>query len=357
MTDSPAVETHLALALELADEADAITTARFRAHDLRVETKPDLTPVSEADRAVEVALRERIAAATSHSIVGEEFDDLVGDRDEYRWIIDPIDGTKNYVRGVPIWATLVGLEYAGTLVVGVVSAPALGMRWWAGQGLGAFRDGLPIHVSSVSVLDDAQISYAFDNPARHANDPIASSLMRLSGRCWRTRGIGDFWQHMLVAEGAFDISVDPIVSLWDVAALIPIVAEAGGRWSTLTGSDDAAGGSLVCTNGRLHADVLGALTPTPAGSVRLHAAFQLRPDGRDRHRHVVGEGRCRRRRRHRGRAVAHSARVLCAEPVALRARRGGGVVARAAPCARCARRHRAARRLGRGDGPVVDRGG
>jgi histidinol-phosphatase len=259
VTEPLGVETHLALALELADEADAITTARFRAHDLRVETKPDLTPVSEADRAVEVALRDRIAAATSHSIVGEEFDDLVGESDEYRWIIDPIDGTKNYVRGVPIWATLIGLEYAGTLVVGVVSAPALGMRWWAGQGLGAFRDGLPIHVSSVAALADAQISYAFDNPARYVNDPVASSLMRLSGRCWRTRGIGDFWQHMLVAEGAFDISVDPLVSLWDVAALVPIVAEAGGRWSTVTGIDDAAGGSLVCTNGRLHSDVLGAL--------------------------------------------------------------------------------------------------
>ncbi len=259
MTDALAVEAHLALALELADEADAITTARFRAHDLRVETKPDLTPVSEADRAVELALRARIAAATSHAFVGEEFDDVLVEDSDFRWIVDPIDGTKNYVRGVPIWATLIGLEYAGTLVVGVVSAPALGMRWWAGQGLGAFRNGLRIHVSSIGALADAQISYAFDNPARYADDPIGSSLLRLSGRCWRTRGIGDFWQHMLVAEGAFDISVDPIVSLWDVAALVPIVAEAGGQWSTLTGIDDAAGGSLVCTNGSLHAEVLGAL--------------------------------------------------------------------------------------------------
>jgi histidinol-phosphatase len=250
---------HLELALDLADRADAVTMPRFRASDLEVATKPDLTPVSEADQAAESAMRERIQAVTKHSIKGEEFDDVFGDDPEYRWILDPIDGTKNYVRGVPIWATLIGLELAGSLVVGVVSAPALKMRWWGARGKGAFRDGESIHVSSVSEIEDAHLAYAFDNPARYARDPVASSLFALSGRCWRTRGVGDFWQHMLVAEGAFDISVDPIVSLWDVAALIPIVEEAGGRWSTVDGRTDPAGGSLLCTNGRVHDEVLAAL--------------------------------------------------------------------------------------------------
>jgi histidinol-phosphatase len=258
VTNELDVASHLALALELADEADAITSARFRASDLEVRTKPDMTPVSEADRAVEQALRSRVIAKTSHSVVGEELGDHRGD-EAFRWIIDPIDATKNYVRGVPIWATLIGLEHSGTLVVGVVTAPALGTRWWAGRGQGAFRNGEPIQVSSIGTLGDAQIGYAFDNPARYDDDPVARGLFRLSRRTWRTRGVGDFWQHMLVAEGAFDVSVDPIVSLWDVAALVPIVEEAGGRWSTLDGRDDAGGGSLLCTNGLLHDDVLRAM--------------------------------------------------------------------------------------------------
>jgi histidinol-phosphatase len=250
---------HLELALELADRADAITMPRFRAADLEVATKPDLTPVSEADRAVEQAIRNRIASATGHSFVGEEFDDTIGEDADFRWIVDPIDGTKNYVRGVPIWATLIALEHAGSLVVGVVSAPALHMRWWAARGEGAFRNGESIHVSSVSTIEDAQVGYAFDNPARYAGDPIGKGLFELSRRAWRTRGVGDFWQHMLVAEGAFDVSVDPIVSLWDVAALVPIIDEAGGRWSTVDGREDPAGESFVGTNGRLHDDVLTIL--------------------------------------------------------------------------------------------------
>jgi histidinol-phosphatase len=250
---------HLELALELADRADAITVPRFRASDLEVTTKPDRTPVSEADRAVEEALRAHIVDMTAHSILGEEFGDHHGTDSEYRWILDPIDATKNYVRGVPIWATLIGLEHAGEPVVGVVTAPALGTRWWAARAQGAFRNGASIHVSSVAAMEDAQVGYAFDNPARYAGDPIAQGLFELSRRAWRTRGVGDFWQHMLVAEGAFDVSVDPIVSVWDVAALVPIVHEAGGRWSTLDGRVEAAGGSLVCTNGRLHDEVLEAL--------------------------------------------------------------------------------------------------
>jgi histidinol-phosphatase len=250
----------LDLARDLADEADTITMARFRAHDLRVTTKPDLTPVSEADEAVERAIRTRLAAFSGHAVLGEEFDDHQPDDAEWRWIIDPIDGTKNYVRGVPIWATLIGVERAGELVAGVVSAPALSMRWWGARGLGAFRDGERIGVSAVTSLDDAQVSFAWDTSDRFHAGSIGERLLDLSHKCWRTRGIGDFWQHMLVAEGAFDIAIDPIVAPWDIAALIPIVNESGGRWSTLDGDTDPSGASFVCTNGALHDATLGALS-------------------------------------------------------------------------------------------------
>jgi histidinol-phosphatase len=246
----------LSLALELADAADAVTLPRFRAIDLVVETKPDLTPVTEADRDAEARIRDLLAeAARDHAVVGEEFGDD-GDA-ECRWIVDPIDGTKSYVRGVPVWATLIGLERAGELVVGVVSAPALGARWWAGAGLGAYRDGRRIRVSSVRALADAHLSFAWDSRDRF--DAIGGGLLDLSHACWRTRGIGDFWQHVLVADGSFDISVDPIVAYWDVAALLPIVTEAGGQWSDLRGDTPAQPDSLVCTNGHLHADVVARL--------------------------------------------------------------------------------------------------
>ena len=253
-------EQALALALELADDADRITMARFRASDLRVETKPDLTPVTEADQAVERALRDRLATYYGHVVLGEEFGfDPGDDSAEFRWIIDPIDGTKSYVRGVPIWATLIGVERAGELVAGVASAPALGMRWWAGRGLGAFRDGDRIGVSSVAALADAQISFAWDTEERFHAEGIGEKLVALSHRCWRTRGIGDFWQHLLVAEGSFDIAVDPIVGVWDIAALVPILEEAGGRWSGVDGDTGIEAGSFVCTNGRLHDAVLASL--------------------------------------------------------------------------------------------------
>jgi histidinol-phosphatase len=250
----------LALALELADEADRITMARFRASDLKVETKPDLTPVSEADQAVERALRDRLATYDGHVVLGEEFGFDPGDGSaEFRWIIDPIDGTKSYVRGVPIWATLIGVERAGEVVAGVASAPALGMRWWAGRGLGAFRDGERIAVSSVAALEDAQVSFAWDTEERFHAEGIGEKLVALSHRCWRTRGIGDFWQHLLVADGSFDIAIDPIVGVWDIAALVPILEEAGGRWSGVDGDTGIEAGSFVCTNGRLHDAVLASL--------------------------------------------------------------------------------------------------
>ena len=257
------VAAHLDLALELADLADEITVARFRADDLVVTTKPDLTPVSEADHAVERAIRERLGdvdrprgarrGVRLRARLGR------GGDAEFRWIIDPIDGTKSYVRGIPIWATLIGLEHAGELVVGVVSAPALHTRWWAGKGMGAYRNGHRISVSSVATLDDAQLSLAWDTKERYEADGIGDKMLALAHRCWRIRGLGDFWQHMLVAEGAVDISLDPIVSLWDIAALIPIIEEAGGRWTTVDGASDLNAESFVCTNGLLHDAVLAAL--------------------------------------------------------------------------------------------------
>ena len=250
----------LEIALTLADLADTITLDRFRATDLVVETKPDLTPVSEADQAVERAIREHLSVvAPDHSVLGEEY----GETDTggtIRWIVDPIDGTKNYVRGVPVWATLLGIERDGELVVGVVSAPALGSRWWGGRGVGAWRDGQAIHASRVAALNDAQIAFAWDTKDRFEENGIGNKMLLLAHQCWRTRGFGDFWQHMMVADGSCDISIDPILNYWDAAALIPILEAAGATWSTIDGSTDSATcASLVCTNGVLHETVLQAL--------------------------------------------------------------------------------------------------
>jgi len=253
----------LTLALELADLADRISTERFRATDLVVETKPDMTPVSEADTAIERALRERLAAARpDHAVVGEE-EGVQGSGDA-RWIIDPIDGTKNFVRGIPIWGTLIGLEREGRTVVGVASAPALHRRWWAARGEGAFADGRPIHVSKVERLCDAQLSVAsIESWARHGRGP---QIAELTGKVWRSRGFGDFWQHTLVAEGAVDVAVEPEVNLWDLAALQVIVEEAGGQFTDLDGAARADGGNVATTNGLLHDEILAVLRAGPAGT-------------------------------------------------------------------------------------------
>ncbi len=205
----------LEYALSLADDADAIALARFRAHDLHVETKPDLTPVSEADRAVEKMLRERLARERpGEPVLGEE----QGGEDASGWILDPIDGTRNYTRGIPVWATLIA--YADR--VAVVSAPALGRRWWAERGGGAFADGEPISVSGVGRLEDATVLYALDRPP----PPGAYDA-------WHLRGFGDFWAHMLVAEGAADAAFDaPGLAIWDWAPLKVIAEEAGGRYES-----------------------------------------------------------------------------------------------------------------------------
>jgi histidinol-phosphatase len=243
----------LALALELVAFADEITIARFRAEDLVVETKPDLTPVTEADRNVEHLIRDRLAEARPEdAIVGEEMGGSGGA--PRRWIIDPIDGTKNYVRGIAVWATLLALEVEGRIEIGVVSAPALYRRWWASRGEGAFmHDGRVtrrLQVSAVGRLADAQLSYG------GLEDWVQCSrlddLLELGRSCWRTRGFGDILNYMLVAEGAIEIGADPEAKLWDLAAPLVIVEEAGGRFSDLAGAPRADGGDGIATNGLVH---------------------------------------------------------------------------------------------------------
>ena len=250
----------LALALQMADAADVITMAHFRSRTLEVLTKADRTEVTIADRETEHKLRALIATShPEHGVLGEEHGEHLAEA-RSRWILDPIDGTSNYVRGVPLWATLLALETNGTLEVGVVSAPALGARWWASRGGGAFANGAAIHVSGIAKLSEAFLSYS-EGPWvakgwRHAID-------ELRHRCGRERAFGDFWQHMLVAEGAIDVAAEAIVNLWDLAALQIIVEEAGGVFTDLDGIAHPGGGSALATNGLLHHEVLALFTESP----------------------------------------------------------------------------------------------
>lgn len=247
----------LQLAIEMADAADVITMRHYQSSTLAVRTKSDKTPVSEADEAVERMIRERVAVARPNDgVLGEEFG-TTGSTSR-RWIIDPIDGTKNYVNGIPIFATLIGLEENGRMIVGVVSAPAMARRWWAAVGEGAFCRFLdttrPIQVSRVETLEGSHLTYDsvldFD---QHGGAVRFLSLMR---RCSRSRGFGDFWAHMLVAEGAVEIAIEPAVSIWDMAAVQVIVEEAGGRFTDIRGEARIDGGSAVSTNGLVHDAVL-----------------------------------------------------------------------------------------------------
>jgi histidinol-phosphatase len=251
----------LTLALELADIADAVSLPYFRNVNLHIDRKADRTEVTQADRETEAAIRAHLAThRPSHAVLGEE-DGLVGSPDaRFKWIIDPIDGTSNFVKGVPIWATLIALEVDGELVVGIASSPALGRRWWAARGLGAFADGNPIRVSPITSLAEAHLSHAgvalFDS---YGSPERCDALVQLTKEVWRERGLGDFWMHVLVAEGAFDIAVECIVNTWDLAALLVIVEEAGGTFTDLHGRRRADGGSALSTNGHLHATVLKRL--------------------------------------------------------------------------------------------------
>ena len=238
----------LDLALRLADAADEIALSRFRARDLIVETKPDRTPVTEADRAVEKELRTILGVERRRdAILGEE-EGQTGSS-QRRWILDPIDGTRNYTRGVPVWATLIALEDHGRVTVGVVSAPALHRRWWAERGAGAHANGDVVRVSRVARPEDAVLTFALEQ-----------SLPSLVGRAWHARGYGDFWSHMLVAEGAVDGAIDAIgVSVWDLAAVQVIVEEAGGTFTDFAGEQRIDGNSAISSNGLLHAELLEAV--------------------------------------------------------------------------------------------------
>jgi histidinol-phosphatase len=270
----------LALAHALADLADAISLDRYQAQDLVVINKPDNTPVTDADRAVETAIREALATHRhTDGLVGEEFGSDKGTSGRY-WVIDPIDGTKNFMRGVPTWATLIALVQvdssgAEEVVVGIASAPALARRWSAAKGHGAFvrfnsgnvddvleefdsnSSEKKISVSKVSALSDASISYSDFVGWGDRLEPFQKML----ATAWRTRGIGDFWSHMLVAEGAVDVAIEPKLAVWDMAALDIIVREAGGIFTNTAGQSGPFGGSGVSTNGLLHNAVINGLNP------------------------------------------------------------------------------------------------
>jgi len=252
----------------LADAADDITMRRFRALDLNVQSKPDLTPVTDADLATEESLRGVLRRARPRdAMLGEEFG-RTGTSPRC-WIIDPIDGTQNFVRGVPVWATLVGLMADGEVTVGVVTAPAIGRRWWAAQDGGAWTGrsltkATACRVSEVTRLEDASLSYS-DLATWEASGRL-DGFLGLARSVWRTRAYGDFWSHVLVAEGAVDVSAEADVLLWDVAALQVIVAEAGGVFTDLSGKPTPDGGSVLCTNGALHDEVLGMLALPSAAS-------------------------------------------------------------------------------------------
>jgi histidinol-phosphatase len=251
----------LSVALELAVIADAITVQRFRAADLVVTSKPDLSPVSDADQAVERAIRSYLETARpDDAFFGEEYGSTgAGPR---RWVVDPIDGTKNFVRGVPVWATLIALLVDDEPVLGVVSAPALGQRWWAARGRGAFArsqggEPRPIRVSAVSELADASLSYAsLSGWAEHDRLP---AFVELTQRVWRSRAYGDFWSYLLLAEGGVDLAAEPELSLWDMAALAPIVTEAGGRFTGLNGVEGVHQGNAAASNGLLHQQLLDTI--------------------------------------------------------------------------------------------------
>ena len=264
---SPNYTDDLRLAHIMADAVDAQTMARFKAVDLQVDTKPDLTPVSDADRAAEEIIRGNLSRARPRdAVLGEEFgSEGHGPR---RWIIDPIDGTKNFVRGVPVWATLISLVDEGVPVVGVVAAPALNRRWWAARGTGAYTgrslaSATRLQVSGVNRLADASLSYSSLEGWRERGN--IREFLELTSDVWRTRAYGDFWSYMMVAEGSVDLACEPELELYDMAALVPIVTEAGGCFTSLEGEPGPFGGNALASNGLLHQEVLERLNPDLVG--------------------------------------------------------------------------------------------
>lgn len=256
-----AYDDDLRLALVIADQVDSMTTRSFNAHDFTVDTKPDTTLVTDADREAERIVRAQLQRTRPRdSVLGEEYGTT--GHSPRQWIVDPIDGTHNFVRGVPVWATLIALVDDGEVVVGVVSAPALGRRWWAATGGGAWTGrslsaAKQLHVSGVSSIDDASLSYS--SLGGWAEKKRLRAFLSLSEQCWRTRGFGDFWSYMLVAEGAVDIASEPELEVYDMAALVPIVTEAGGQFTSLHGATGPWGGDALATNGILHDEVIERL--------------------------------------------------------------------------------------------------
>ncbi len=262
MSGEREVAADLELASMLADRADEITLARFGALDLRVDTKPDLSPVTDADEAVEVEIRAILARQRPDDAIFGEEQGGTPILEGRQWVVDPIDGTKNFVRGVPVWASLIALLEDGIPIVGMVSAPALNRRWWAGRGLGAHTRAADsptrrLSVSSVADLDAASLS--FSDLSGWADLGLRDQFVTLTDAVWRVRAYGDFFSYCLLAEGAVDIACEPEVKLWDLAALDVVVREAGGEFTNVDGRPGPHGGSAVATNGLLHSAVLAAL--------------------------------------------------------------------------------------------------
>jgi histidinol-phosphatase len=259
-----AVPPDLELALAAASRADDLTFSAFRRPGLVIETKPDSSPVTEVDRSVEAAVRELIAAERpGDAFIGEETGSTGDGR--RKWVLDPIDGTVNFIRGIPVWATLLALQVDGEVVLGVVSSPVLGRRWWAERGQGAFArsaDGNPerLSTSAVAALPEAAVSSGcigdFPQPDR---------WVEIARRAGRDRGFGDFWQHVLVAEGALEAALEPVCSLWDIAALQVIVEESGGKFTAFSGERRLDAGNALSSNGLFHEELVGLLSGSAGG--------------------------------------------------------------------------------------------
>jgi histidinol-phosphatase len=250
----------LEFALSLADVADTITLPHYDRRSFTLDWKSNQTEVTEADRDAEAAIASLVATHRgAHALFGEEHGHA-GDQDsDWRWVIDPIDGTSNFVRGVPVWATLVALTHVERgPVVGVVSAPAMARRWWAADGLGAYADGRRIQVSAVGSLAEAQVSVTFNTGWDDLG--LTPNLVGLQQAAYRARGYGDFWQHMLVAEGAVDVAIDAIgLAPYDVAAVMAVVEQAGGRLTDRHGTRTFEEPSAISSNGILHDTVIAHL--------------------------------------------------------------------------------------------------
>lgn len=262
VSDKKQFDDYLDFTKRLADIADEISMSFFnQQQSLQVSIKSDGSFVTKADKEIERRLRYAINQQfPNHGVLGEEDGEQLKD-ESHRWIIDPIDGTHGFMRGFPVWATLIGLEYEGNIVVSMISAPALGARWWAGLGFGAYKSLLgnvsAIKVSNVDNLEDSQVLYTGLRECREK----WTGFEELVSMVWRERGVGDFWGHCLVAEGASEIMLDPIVNLWDVAALYLLVTEAGGIMSDEKGRDTFRKGNAISSNQKVHDELMTLIHP------------------------------------------------------------------------------------------------